>query len=570
MKENPVKLTAAMKARVRRMRVQYRRRAIAAAIVCFLLGGVAGAFAYRWYVNSNPDRNVDALPAVTATPEPQADVLPEDEGEPKGDPEAELNAFPEVEQGTVQGDDIFPESEITPGPTEAPEVELTAEPEAELEAESEATAKPKKTKKPKATAQPEVTEPAEVVEQPAEVVEQPAEVVEQPAEAVEQPAEVVEQPAEAVEQPAEAVEQPADVAEQQPETAEQQPETPVEVMSGEPQVIAIVPYGESFTYTTQVNADGTARVEAGDEPFETVSFTQTMRTNMRPTDFAAKYSTQYKLQGDEAGAGFELVLNDYTGQTPIVPQNVVDIGLRSESGDTIERGYQLMDAEISGNYGVALNTNVPKMLYKRYPYSSDREEMYYLVVTTYNDGQARMILFRLESDEPEPTPEVVYGILQKGLKSNEVADMQARLIELGYLQGTADGAFGGMTEEAIKAAQTEWGMEPNGIADNAFQQKLYEGVVRATPVPGVYEELKLGSTGDSVVQLQLRLRELGYYEGKADGGYGEITEGAVKQAQQAYGLPVNGVADQAFQEKVYEPTPAPTSTPEPEPVNAVG
>ena len=559
MKDNPVKLTAAMKARVRRMRAQYRRRAIAAAIVCFILGCVAGAFAYRWYVNSNPDKNVDAAPVVTATPAPEDTALPEDEGEPASDPEAELNAFPEVEQGTVEGDDIFPESEITPGPTEAPE----AEPETTEQ-------------------QPETVEQQpEAVEQQPETAEQQPETVEQQPEAVEQQPETAEQQPETAEQQPETAEQQPETAEQQPEVVEQQPEggdaeqaeTQPEAQveaSGEPQVIAIVPYGESFTYTTQVNADGTARVEAGDEPFETVSFTQTMRTNMRPTDFAAKYSTQYKLQGDEAGAGFELVLNDYTGQTPIVPQNVVDIGLRSESGNTIERGYQLMDAEISGNYGVALNTNVPKMLYKRYPYSSDREEMYYLVVTTYNDGQARMILFRLESDEPEPTPEVVYGILQKGLKSNEVADMQARLIELGFLQGTADGAFGGMTEEAIKAAQTAWGMEPNGIADNAFQQKLYEGVVRATPVPGVYEELKLGSTGDNVVQLQLRLRELGYYEGKADGGYGEITESAVKQAQQVYGLPVNGVADQAFQEKVYEPTPAPTSTPEPEPVNAVG
>ena len=75
MKDNPVKLTAAMKARVRRMRAQYRRRAIAAAIVCFILGCVAGAFAYRWYVNSNPDKNVDAAPVVTATPAPEETAL---------------------------------------------------------------------------------------------------------------------------------------------------------------------------------------------------------------------------------------------------------------------------------------------------------------------------------------------------------------------------------------------------------------------------------------------------------------------------------------------------------------
>ena len=250
----------------------------------------------------------------------------------------------------------------------------------------------------------------------------------------------------------------------------------------DPQVIAIVPYGESFTYTTQIRADGSARLEATDEPFETISFTQTMKDYMRPSDFAAKYSTQYKLQGNEAGAGFELVLNDYVGGSVIVPQNVIDVSLRSESGESTERGYQLMDAEIAGNYGIALTTNTPKMLYKRYQYSNAGEEMYYLVVTTYNDGNARMILFELESSEPEPEPEIVYNTLQRGIISDEVANMQARLIELGYLKGTADGQFGPMTEQAIRAAQEAFGLEPNGVADNAFQQKLFADA-QPTPAP---------------------------------------------------------------------------------------
>ncbi len=331
-------------------------------------------------------------------------------------------------------------------------------------------------------------------------------------------------------------------------------EAPVEEAPAGPQVIAIVPYGESFTYPTQVKADGTARVEATDEPFETVSFTQTMKDFMRPTDFANKYSTIYKLQGNEAGAGFELILDDYAGQTTIVPQNVVDITLRSESGDTIERGYQLMDAEMGGNYNVALTTNVPKMLYKRYEYSTDREEMAYLVVTTYNDGVAQQILFQLESDEVEEEPEIVYNTLQRGIKSDEVEVLQKRLAELGYLKGAADGSFGQMTEDAIKAAQEAFGMEANGIADNAFQQKLFEGVERPAPAEAdavTYETLKLDSTGDAVVKLQVRLRELGYYDGKADGGYGYMTETAVKKAQGAYGMDVTGVADDAFQQKLY-------------------
>jgi peptidoglycan hydrolase-like protein with peptidoglycan-binding domain len=249
------------------------------------------------------------------------------------------------------------------------------------------------------------------------------------------------------------------------------------------------------------------------------------------------------------------LLNDYTGEATIVPQNVIDVSLRSESGNTVERGYQLMDAEMGGNYNVALNTNVPQMLYKRYEYSTDREEMAYLVVTTYNDGVAQQILFELESTAVEETPEIVYGTLQRGIKSDEVLVLQQRLIELGYLEGTADGSFGQMTEDAIKAAQEAFGMEANGIADNAFQQKLYEGMEPPIPVSSEdaanYETLNSSSTGELVVNLQLRLRELGYYDGRADGGYGAMTEGAVKKAQAAYGMETTGIADGAFQSRLY-------------------
>ena len=132
-----------------------------------------------------------------------------------------------------------------------------------------------------------------------------------------------------------------------------------------------------------------------------------------------------------------------------------------------------------------------------------------------------------------------------------MAELQARLIELGYLSGTADGNFGQMTEDAIKAAQAAFGLEQTGVADNAFQQKLYEGAAPVSASETAYPTLRNGSTGENVVKLQLRLRELGYYGGKADGGFGAITESAVKKAQEAFGLEQTGVADDALQQKLY-------------------
>ena len=578
MKDYSPKQTAAMKARVRRLRAQYRKRMIAAVIIFFILGLVAGIFAYRWYASKSADLVEKAAPAVTAkveeevTPEPvqtpDAWAMPEDDGEPSGDGElifpedeepqadtgAELDAFPEVQPET--------DTEAEPAPDEggaeaqAQSNEAAAEPEAGQEAETEPEAESEPQAKPEGEAVAETGSPAPLAPVTASPEEGEAEA---PAEGEAEPE------SDATAAPDMSSE---DVPEYNPEEAEVpgdyltvpdehgvlEAEAGQALASYGPQVVAIVPFGESFTYTTEINADGNARVEATDAPYETISFTQTMKNFMRPTDFANKYSTQYKLQGDEAGAGFELILNDYTGEATIVPQNVIDVSLRSESGDAVERGYQLMDAEIAGNYGIALNTNTPKMLYKRYQYSDVGEEMAYLVVTTYKGGQTEMILFQLESDEPEPEPQVVYTTLQRGVKSDEVLMMQNRLIELGYLSGTVDGSFGPKTEEAIKSAQAAFGLEQTGIADAAFQQKLYEGAAVKPGQAAGYVPLSNGSVGDAVKRLQARLKELGYYTGRIDGGYGPMMEAAVKKAQAAFGLAETGVADSDFQQRVFAGT----------------
>ena len=544
------KQTAAMKARIRRMRVQQRRRLVVAIIIFFILGVLAGVFGYRWLNGNSADVTPQAAPAETvqatqapeAEPEPtpeawampesdgeDADIFPED-GEPaQSDTRAEQEAFPEVgadtEDEAVEAAFAEEEAAIANAETEAePEAEPQGEAAQENEAEPEGEAQSDAGRgEPlgSAAAQPEATAVPDLPSN--QVPEYNFDESEVPAEYLTLP----------------------------DENGIIEAEEGQALTSYGPQVVAIVPYGESFTYTTEINADGNARVEASDAPYETVSFTQTMKSYMRPTDFANRYATQYKLQGDEAGAGFELILNDYTGEATIIPQNVIDISLRSESGDTVERGYQLMDAEIAGNYGIALTTNTPKMLYKRYQYSENGEEMAYLVVTTYKDGQTQMILFELESDEPEPEPEVVYTILQRGIKSDEVLAMQNRLIELGYLTGDVDGSFGPKTEEAIKAAQAAFGMEQTGIADNAFQQKLYEGAaVNASQATG-FVTLTDGSTGDAVKRLQSRLKELGYYDGRIDGGFGPMMVAAVKKAQEAFGMEQTGIADSAFQERAF-------------------
>ncbi len=54
-------------------------------------------------------------------------------------------------------------------------------------------------------------------------------------------------------------------------------------------------------------------------------------------------------------------------------------------------------------------------------------------------------------------------------------------------------------------------------------------------------DLRLGSTGDSVRQLETRLKELGLYSGPIDGGFGGGVESAVKSFQSSSGLPQDGL-----------------------------
>ena len=63
--------------------------------------------------------------------------------------------------------------------------------------------------------------------------------------------------------------------------------------------------------------------------------------------------------------------------------------------------------------------------------------------------------------------------------------------------------------------------------------------------------LKAGDKGDDVTSLQMRLRELLYYTGPVSGTYAQVTAKAVKAVQEAYGLPVNGIADAATQEVIF-------------------
>lgn len=83
---------------------------------------------------------------------------------------------------------------------------------------------------------------------------------------------------------------------------------------------------------------------------------------------------------------------------------------------------------------------------------------------------------------------------------------------------------------------------------NRDVEELYEWVSVGTPVTivGVKppltfgRRLRAGVTGKDVVEVQLKLKELGFDPGDADGRFGPATRAAVERLQRTFGLPADG------------------------------
>lgn len=64
--------------------------------------------------------------------------------------------------------------------------------------------------------------------------------------------------------------------------------------------------------------------------------------------------------------------------------------------------------------------------------------------------------------------------VKRGASGASVQSIQARLIELGYLDGKADGIFGAGTEKAVKAFQGQHGFLRDGIIDETVLNAMFD------------------------------------------------------------------------------------------------
>lgn len=125
-----------------------------------------------------------------------------------------------------------------------------------------------------------------------------------------------------------------------------------------------------------------------------------------------------------------------------------------------------------------------------------------------------------------------YGVGDRG---SDVKTIQRKLKRLGYLDGEADGIYGGQTEDAVTAFQKEQGIPIMGGVNSETRTKLNEVYVAQT---GDYT-LSEGARGKRVIHLLH-----GYDPGVVDGVFGAGTADAIRRLQDETGLETTGVADE--------------------------
>jgi len=146
--------------------------------------------------------------------------------------------------------------------------------------------------------------------------------------------------------------------------------------------------------------------------------------------------------------------------------------------------------------------------------------------------------------------------MRKGDSGSDVKKLQRALDIVGAYDGSIDGNFGDLTEEAVKAYQKDKRLTADGVAGNdtikalfdqeaaktSEEDKTVDGIDSLSDIGDAPATSEKGDSGTKVKKLQQALKLKGYYSGPTDGDYGEVTETAVKAFQKAKGMSQDGVA----------------------------
>lgn len=128
-----------------------------------------------------------------------------------------------------------------------------------------------------------------------------------------------------------------------------------------------------------------------------------------------------------------------------------------------------------------------------------------------------------------------HQLLEAGDRGQAVSQLQTKLHSLNLYNDGIDGIYGPYTKKAVESYQRSHHLAVDGIAGPNTLGSLFSSSTSSQSL------LKYGDRGQSVVQLQSKLADLGFYPYSIDGIYGRLTENAVRSFQKAHGLTADGI-----------------------------
>jgi len=167
------------------------------------------------------------------------------------------------------------------------------------------------------------------------------------------------------------------------------------------------------------------------------------------------------------------------------------------------------------------------------------------------------------------TPNPAYKTLEVGDRGDLVRAMQEKLIEYGYLQGEADGAYGNQPRQAVEEFQYQHGLTADGIAGRHTLTVLYESQeirlspsVSATPQATATAQLMAAITPAPTETPVATTAPVETPVAVPD----PAAAATLTPAPTPAFIPVETIAVQKPTAIVSSPTPAPTPVPELEPL----
>ncbi len=148
------------------------------------------------------------------------------------------------------------------------------------------------------------------------------------------------------------------------------------------------------------------------------------------------------------------------------------------------------------------------------------------------DGPDYDVLKDLPVPETEAPPEYI----RLGESYEIVADIQERLMELGFMDNDEPTEYyGQVTRDAVEVFQRQNGLPMDGVAGPDTMEAILDPEAK-------YYAASKGEQGGDIQRIQIRLYELGYLasEDQVTGNFGDKTEEAVKKLQEINGITQDG------------------------------